>query len=54
MTLRRPPVALRSHGSGTGPQTPALFESVSCGHCVFASHQGHLLPRATISPALAA
>jgi hypothetical protein len=47
-------VELTSLGSGTGPQTPTPHGAASCGHYALASHQGQLLLRATVSPALAA
>lgn len=54
MALQRPPVALTSHGSGTGPQTPMPHRAASCGHDAHAHTQGHLFQRATFLPALAA
>lgn len=54
MDPQRRPVSVKSHGSGTGPQTPRPYRAASCGHDALVSHQGHLLPRATSLPALAA
>jgi hypothetical protein len=51
MPPRRPLNELKSLGSGTGPQTPTPHGAAPCGHDAYASYQGHLLPRATISPA---
>ena len=51
MPSRSLSVELKTFGSGTGPQTLGPFGAASCGHCALVFHQGHLLPRATISPA---
>ncbi len=54
MPSRSLSVELKTLGSGTGPQTPTPYGAASCGHDALARHQGQLLPRATILPALAA
>ena len=46
-------VELRLLGSGSGPQTPRPYGEASCGQDALASHQGHLLLRALVLPALA-
>lgn len=53
MPPQRPPVELKSHGSGTGPQTPTPTGAASCGHADHARTQGLSLPRAILSPAFA-
>lgn len=54
MPQRRLIAQLKSHGSGTGPQTPTPHGAASCGHAVHARTPGQLLGRATVSPAPAA
>jgi hypothetical protein len=54
MAPQRPPVELKSHGSGSGPQTPAPPRVASCGHHALAFDQGQPLSQAIILPAFAA
>lgn len=53
MDQQRSPDELKLRGSGRRPQTPTPHRAASCGHDALVFHQGHLLLRAIVLPALA-